>query len=172
MIRTRYAPSPTGYMQIGNLRTALYEFLIARSNRGTFILRIEDTDQKRYVDGAMEAIYNTLALAGIAYDEGPDVGGDCGPYMQSERKGVYRHWAEKLAETGHGYYCFCTEERLEELHRDNPYAKYDRHCLSLTPEEVRARLDSGAAHVIRQRIPEGESVYVDRVYGEITMQNA
>ena len=139
-IRTRFAPSPTGYMHIGNLRTALYEFLIAKSQGGKFILRIEDTDQERYVEGATEIIYNTLKMTGLKHDEGPDIGGDYGPYIQSERMGMYLQYALQLVEKGEAYYCFCTKERLESLKVSNKegdaFAKYDRHCLSLSKEEI------------------------------------
>ena len=171
-VRTRFAPSPTGYMHVGNLRTALYTWLIARHNQGTFILRIEDTDQNRQVEGATEVIYRTLAECGLTHDEGPDTGGPVGPYIQSERRDLYRKYAELLIERGHAYRCFCTEERLEALHRDDPNAKYDRHCLSLTPEEIQKKLDAGEPYVIRQRIPEGTTTFHDAVYGDITVDNS
>ena len=132
MIRTRFAPSPTGYMHIGNLRTALYEFLIAKSQGGSFILRIEDTDQERFVEGATDVIYKTLEMANMPHDEGPDVGGDYGPYIQSERKNDYIKYALELVEKGEAYYCFCTKERLDSLKTETGHeaiAKYDRHCL-------------------------------------------
>ncbi|MFA7572772.1 MAG: glutamate--tRNA ligase family protein, partial [Lutispora sp.] len=138
-VRTRYAPSPTGYMHVGNLRTALYAYLIAKHNGGDFILRIEDTDQERYVEGAIEVIYNALKTSGLIHDEGPDVGGPVGPYVQSERKPLYREYAEKLVERGEAYYCFCTEERLEALRSQSEAMKtphrYDKHCLGLSKEE-------------------------------------
>ena len=145
-IRTRFAPSPTGYMHIGNLRTALYEYLIAKSQGGKFILRIEDTDQGRLVEGSVDVIYNTMRMTGLKHDEGPDVGGDYGPYVQSERMGMYMDYAKELVEKGEAYYCFCTKERLESLKTENgegaSFAKYDRHCLSLTKEEIKAKIDA------------------------------
>ena len=135
-VRTRFAPSPTGHMHVGNLRTALYTYFIARHSGGTFILRIEDTDQKRKVEDAVAVIKRTLAGCGLHYDEGPDVGGPVGPYVQTERRELYQKYAELLVEKGAAYRCFCTEERLAELHKDDPNAKYDRHCLQLTPEEI------------------------------------
>ena len=141
-VRTRFAPSPTGYMHIGNLRTALYEYLIAKSQGGKFILRIEDTDQERQVEGAVDVIYNTMRMTGLKHDEGPDIGGDYGPYVQSERMGMYMDYAKELVEKGEAYYCFCTKERLESLKESNAegaaFAKYDRHCLGLSQEEVKA----------------------------------
>lgn len=175
-IRTRFAPSPTGYMHIGNLRTALYEYLIAKSQGGKFILRIEDTDQERYVEGATDIIYNTLKMTGLHHDEGPDVGGDYGPYVQSERMGMYMDFAKELVEKGEAYYCFCTKERLESLKENNAegsaFAKYDRHCYNLPKEEVQAKLDAGEPFVIRQKMPEeGTTAFQDMVYGEITVEN-
>ena len=126
-VRTRYAPSPTGFMHVGNLRTALYEYLVAKSQNGKFILRIEDTDRERLVDGAVDVIYNTLKLAGLQHDEGPDLGGDFGPYVQSERKDMYLHYAEKLIKEGKAYRCFCTKERLEKLQEYSVGGGYDRH---------------------------------------------
>ncbi len=176
-IRTRFAPSPTGYMHIGNLRTALYEYLIAKSQGGKFILRIEDTDQERLVEGATDVIYNTLRMTGLHHDEGPDIGGDYGPYIQSERMGMYMDYAKELVEKGQAYYCFCTKERLESLKESNAegaaFAKYDRHCLHLSPEEVQAKLDAGVPYVIRQKMPDsGTTTFTDVVYGEITVDNA
>ena len=171
MFRTRFAPSPTGYMHIGNLRTALYAYLIAKKAHGAFILRIEDTDQKRNVPEAVQAIYNGLALAGISYDEGPDKDGGHGPYVQSQRKPLYGQYARQLIEQGDAYYCFCQkedkpepgDERLED-HRDP--------CRDLSPEEVKARFKQGLQPVVRQRIPlEGESSFFDHVYGEITIDH-
>lgn len=175
-IRTRFAPSPTGYMHIGNLRTALYEYLIAKSQGGKFILRIEDTDQGRLVEGATDIIYNTLKMTGLHHDEGPDVGGAFGPYIQSERMGMYMDYAKELVEKGEAYYCFCTKERLEALKENNgegaAFAKYDRHCFHLTKEEVRGKLDAGEPFVIRQKMPEeGTTTFHDMVYGEITVEN-
>ncbi len=171
-VRTRFAPSPTGYMHVGNLRTALYTYLLARHEGGRFILRIEDTDQGRLVADAMDVIYATMRRCGLDWDEGPDVGGPVGPYIQTERRALYKNYAELLVEKGLAYRCFCTEERLAELHRDDPNAKYDRRCLSLTPEEIQAKLDAGEPYVIRQRIPEGCTTFHDAVYGDITVDNA
>ena len=143
-VRTRFAPSPTGFMHIGNLRTALYEFLVAKSQQGTFILRIEDTDQQRYVEGAVDTIYNTLKVAGISHDEGPDIGGEYGPYVQSERLKMYLPYAEKLIAEGKAYRCFCTKERLDSLKdEETPGGGYDRHCRDLPQEEI----EIGRAHV-------------------------
>ena len=151
-VRTRFAPSPTGYLHIGGLRTALYAYLYAKKNGGKFVLRIEDTDRERYVPGAVEIIYATLKDAGLVYDEGPDVGGDYGPYIQSERKNTYLEYAKQLVENGHAYYCFCDKERLEKLHEQGA-TKYDKHCASLSKEEVEMRLKRGDSYVIRQNIP-------------------
>lgn len=175
-VRTRFAPSPTGYMHIGNLRTALYEYLIAKSQGGKFILRIEDTDQERQVEGAVDVIYNTLRMTGLKHDEGPDIGGDYGPYVQSERMGMYMDYAKELVEKGEAYYCFCTKERLESLKESNAegaaFAKYDRHCLGLSKEEVQAKLDAGEPFVIRQKMPDsGTTTFSDVVYGDITVEN-
>ena len=176
-IRTRFAPSPTGYMHIGNLRTALYEYLIAKSQKGKFILRIEDTDQERFVEGAIDIIYNTLKLTGLHYDEGPDIGGEYGPYIQSQRMGIYMDYAKELVEKGQAYYCFCTKERLEALKTSNKegdaFSKYDRHCRHLSPEQVQKNLDAGMPFVIRQKMPtEGTTTFHDVVYGDITVENA
>ena len=171
-VRTRFAPSPTGYMHVGNLRTALYTWLIARHAGGKFLLRIEDTDQGRLVEGAVEVIYATMRRCGLDWDEGPDVGGPVGPYIQTQRRDLYGKYAQLLIDKGYAYRCFCTGERLEQLHRDDPNAKYDRRCLSLTPEEIRARLDAGQPYVIRQRIPEGTTTFRDAVYGDIAVDNA
>lgn len=170
---TRFAPSPTGYMHIGNLRTALYSYLIAKHEDGTFILRIEDTDRERLVEGAVELIKETLAVTGLDYDEGPDKGGDHGPYVQSERKPIYMEYAKKLVDMGAAYYCFCTKERLEALHEEDAVGGYDRHCRDLSPEEVEANLAAGLPFVIRQKMPlEGRTVYTDAVFGEIGCDNA
>lgn len=163
-------------MHIGNLRTALYEYLIAKSQGGKFILRIEDTDQGRLVVGATDIIYNTLKMTGLHHDEGPDVGGEFGPYIQSERMGMYMDYAKELVEKGEAYYCFCTKERLEALKENNgegaAFAKYDRHCFHLTKEEVQGKLDAGEPFVIRQKMPEeGTTTFQDMVYGEITVEN-
>ncbi len=171
-VRTRFAPSPTGFMHVGNLRTALYEYLIAKSQGGEFILRIEDTDQERLVEGAENVIYRTLEQAGLKHDEGPDVGGGYGPYVQSQRKGLYKPYAEQLVKEGKAYYCFCTKERLESLHDENGLGGYDRHCRNLPQEEVRRLLDAGTPYVIRQKVPlTGSTTYQDVVYGEITIDN-
>ncbi len=170
---TRFAPSPTGYMHIGNLRTALYAYLIARANHGKFILRIEDTDQERYVEGAVDVIYRSLEAAGISHDEGPDVGGPNGPYIQSERREIYQKYARELVEKGSAYYCFCTKERLERLHEEGePGAGYDRHCRELPKEEVEKNLAAGMPYVIRQKMPlTGVTSYDDAVFGHIEMPN-
>lgn len=172
-VRTRFAPSPTGFMHIGNLRTALYSFLFARHAGGEFILRIEDTDEKRYVEGAVELIYRTLKASGITPDEGPGIGGEHGPYIQSERKSIYLEYAEKLVELGGAYYCFCDKARIESLTDENGNHKYDKHCLSLPKEEVERRLKAGEPHVIRQNIPtSGMTEYEDMVYGTISVDSA
>lgn len=176
-VRTRFAPSPTGYMHIGNLRTALYAYLIAKSKGGKFILRIEDTDQERYVDGAVDVIYKTMKDTGLIHDEGPDIGGDYGPYIQSERRSIYKEYAEKLVETGHAYYCFCTKERLEELRRRQTVmkvpTKYDGHCSKLSKEEIEANIKAGIPYVIRQKVPQyGKTTFHDEVFGDITVENA
>ncbi|HEX2946397.1 MAG TPA: glutamate--tRNA ligase [Clostridia bacterium] len=176
-IRTRFAPSPTGYMHIGNLRTALYEYLIAKRNNGKFILRIEDTDQERFVEGATDVIYKTLELAGLRHDEGPDIGGPCGPYIQSERKGSYMEYAKKLVDTGAAYYCFCSKERLaavkEEIEKNGGTYRYDRHCLGLSKEEIDRKLAAGEPFVIRQKMPDtGSTSFEDAVYGTITVDNS
>lgn len=172
-ITTRFAPSPTGFMHIGNLRTALYAWLLARASNGKFIVRIEDTDQVRLVDGAVEVILQTLSQTGLSYDEGPGVGGPNGPYVQSERKEIYRKYAEELVAKGQAYYCFCTAERLQQLHDESEgVGGYDRHCRNLSAEEVADRLAKGEPYVIRQKIPlEGVTSYVDEVFGEISMEN-
>ena len=173
MTVTRFAPSPTGYMHIGNLRTALYSYLVAKHDDGNFILRIEDTDRERLVEGATDVIKSTLKMTGLNWDEGPDVGGEHGPYVQSERKEIYMEYAKKLVEMGHAYYCFCTKERLEQLHEDDATSGYDRHCRNLSKEEVEANLAAGVPFVIRQKMPlEGTTSYVDSVFGEISMNNS
>lgn len=175
-IRTRFAPSPTGYMHVGNLRTALYAYLIAKHEDGDFILRIEDTDQERYVEGAVEVIYDTLKATGLFHDEGPDVGGPVGPYVQSERKPIYLEHAKNLVEKKEAYYCFCTKERLDLL-RENAEAlkkpfRYDKHCVHLSKEEVESNLASGMSYVIRQDNPsEGETKFEDVIYGTISVGN-
>ena len=178
-VRTRFAPSPTGKMHVGNLRTALYEFLIAKHAGGDFVLRIEDTDRERYVEGAVDIIYNTLEQTGLKHDEGPDKDGGYGPYIQSERQasGLYLEYAKKLVESGDAYYCFCDKERLESLKTTvsddgKEITVYDKHCLSLKPEEVQANLDAGKPYVIRINMPtEGTTTFVDDLYGEITVEN-
>lgn len=175
-VRTRFAPSPTGFMHVGNLRTALYEYLIAKSLGGTFVLRIEDTDQERLVEGAVDIIYNTLDKVGLKHDEGPDVGGEYGPYVQSERKNIYQPYAEQLVREGKAYYCFCSKDRLDALHEskeDGTFSGgYDRHCRDLPKEEVDKLLHTGTPYVIRQRMPiEGSTAFDDVVYGSITIEN-
>ncbi len=173
MTVTRFAPSPTGYMHIGNLRTALYSFLVAKHDGGKFILRIEDTDRERLVEGATDIIKSTLAMTGLNYDEGPDVGGEHGPYVQSERKDIYMEYAKKLVDMGCAYYCFCTKDRLDRLHDEDATGGYDRHCRNLSKEEVEANLKAGLPFVIRQKMPlEGVTSYTDSVFGEISMNNS
>lgn len=172
-ITTRFAPSPTGFMHIGNLRTALYSYLLSKSQGGKFILRIEDTDQVRLVEGASDVILDTLKMTGIDYDEGPGIGGEHGPYIQSERLPIYKEYAQKLVDSGHAYYCFCTAERLESLKDDKGIGGYDGHCRNLSAEEVAKNLAEGIPYVIRQKMPqEGTTSYVDEVYGEVTMDNS
>ena len=172
-VGTRFAPSPTGFMHVGNLRTALYAYLFARHNNGVFILRIEDTDQEREVEGAVELIYRTLEKANMQIDEGPLNGGDYGPYVQSERKEIYAIYAKKLVELGGAYYCFCDKERLASLADENGVRKYDKHCLHLTKEEVEQKLKSGVPYVIRQNIPENITTeYEDIVYGKIVVDSS
>ncbi len=172
-VRTRFAPSPTGYMHVGNLRTALYAYLITKKSNGDFILRIEDTDQERYVDGAVDIIYNTLRETGLNWDEGPDVGGEYGPYIQSERRPLYKEYAEKLCEKGGAYYCFCSKERLESLHAEGGVAaRYDGHCRDIPLDEARKRAAAGEPYVIRQKMPRnGETAFDDAVYGHISIDN-
>ena len=175
-VRTRFAPSPTGNMHVGNsLRTALYTYFIARHAKGTFILRIEDTDQKTKSGRMLVAVIKrTLAGCGLTYDEGPDVGGPVGPYVQTERRELYQKYAELLVQKGAAYRCFCSEERLQQLHQDGNNAKYDRHCLHLSPEEIQKKLDAGEPYVIRQTHPSKEPVatFHDVVYGDITVDNS
>ena len=178
MIRTRFAPSPTGYMHIGNLRTALYGYLVAKGDKeGKFLLRIEDTDQERQVDGAVDIIYNTLKAVGLTHDEGPDVGGNYGPYVQSERLGIYKEYAEKLVELGGAHYCFCTEEDIEEKRKlaeeQGLSFKYDDPCKHMKLDDAKERIKNGEKYVIRQTInPRGKSVFRDEVYGKIEIENA
>ena len=178
-IRTRYAPSPTGKMHVGNLRTALYEFLIAKHEGGDFMLRIEDTDQERFVEGAIDIINRTLEKTGLYHDEGPDKDGGYGPYVQSERvkTGIYMKYAKELIDKGEAYYCFCDKERLSTLKTEVVEGKeisfYDKHCLSLSREEIESNLASGKPFVIRQNIPnEGTTTFRDELYGDITVDNA
>ncbi|MBR4261887.1 MAG: glutamate--tRNA ligase [Bacilli bacterium] len=175
-VRTRFAPSPTGFMHIGNLRSALYEYLVAKSQNGKFILRIEDTDQKREVEGAVQVIYDTLKVCNMHIDEGPQEGGNFGPYTQSERVDLYKKYAQELVDKGEAYYCFCTEERLEKLREEADIRKvafmYDGHCLKLSKEEIEEKLKNGEPYVIRQKMPkEGSTSYEDLVYGKITVEN-
>lgn len=172
-IRTRFAPSPTGYMHVGNLRTALYAYLIAKHEDGDFILRIEDTDQERFVEGAVDVIYNTLKMTGLNHDEGPDIGGAYSPYVQSERKKIYLDYAKQLVEKGEAYYCFCNSERLQTLKDSSGVLKYDKHCLNLSEEEVAENLDKNIPYVIRQNNPTtGTTVFNDVIYGEISVDNS
>ncbi len=177
-VRTRYAPSPTGRMHVGNLRTALYAYLIAKHEGGDFLLRIEDTDQERYVEGAVEIIYRTLEKTGLIHDEGPDKDGGVGPYVQSERQasGIYLEYAKMLVDKGEAYYCFCTQERLDSLKQTvegQEIMTYDKHCLHLSKEEVEANLASGMPYVIRQNNPtEGTTTIHDDIYGDITVDNS
>lgn len=176
-VRTRFAPSPTGYMHVGNLRTALYAYLLAKSLNGKFILRIEDTDQERLVPGAVDVIYKTLKATGLVWDEGPDIGGHFGPYVQSERMDIYAKYAKQLVESGHAYYCFCDKARLEEMRMLQKFSgelsKYDGFCRHLTPEQVEEKLKAGIPYVIRQKIPEsGQTTFEDEVFGSITVENS
>lgn len=177
-VRTRFAPSPTGRMHVGNLRTALYAYLVAKHEGGDFILRIEDTDQERYVEGAVDIIYRTLQKTGLIHDEGPDKDGGCGPYVQSERQaqGIYLKYAKELIDKGEAYYCFCDKERLEGLKKvvaGKEIHVYDKHCLHLSREEVEEKLAAGVPYVIRQNNPtEGTTTFEDEIYGDITVDNA
>lgn len=176
-VRTRFAPSPTGRMHVGNLRTALYAYLIAKHEDGDFLLRIEDTDQERFVEEALDIIYRTLEKTGLVHDEGPDKDGGVGPYVQSERQaqGIYLEYAKKLIEKGEAYYCFCDKERLESLKQEiagKEIVVYDKHCLHLSKEEVEEKLKAGIPYVIRQNVPrEGTTKFVDEIYGEIEVPN-
>lgn len=177
-IRTRFAPSPTGRMHVGNLRTALYAYLIAKHEGGDFLLRIEDTDQERFVDGALDIIYKTLEKTGLVHDEGPDKDGGAGPYVQSERQalGIYLKYAKELIDKGEAYYCFCTQERLDSLKQSvagKEISIYDKHCLNLSKEEVEENLAKGIPYVIRQNVPRvGQTKFVDVIYGEISVDNS
>lgn len=175
-VRVRFAPSPTGYLHVGGLRTALYNFLFARHYQGAMVLRIEDTDQTRYVEGATEDLIKTLRWAGIEYDEGPDVGGEYGPYVQSQRLAIYREKALQLVESEYAYYCFCTPEDLEQMRQEQLAkgltARYDGRCRKLTPDEVRQKLNRGIPHVIRLKMPdEGETIFEDIIRGIVSFQN-
>lgn len=172
-VRTRFAPSPTGYMHIGNLRTALYAYLFAKHCNGKFILRIEDTDQKRFVEGATQIIYQTLKQTNLIHDEGPDIGGNYGPYVQSERKAIYKEYALKLVENGSAYYCFCGQEEEHNLADGETSFGYNRHCRNLTEQQVQKNLAEGKQYVIRQKIPlTGTTTFHDEVYGDITVENS
>ncbi|KIR02115.1 Glutamyl-tRNA synthetase [Lachnospiraceae bacterium TWA4] len=177
-VRTRFAPSPTGRMHVGNLRTALYAYLIAKHEGGDFLLRIEDTDQERYVEGAVDIIYRTMEKTGLIHDEGPDKDGGCGPYVQSERQaaGIYLDYAKQLIEKGEAYYCFCTKERLDSLRQEvagKEISVYDKHCLHLSKEEIQKNLDAGIPYVIRQNNPtEGKTVFHDEIYGDVEVDNS
>lgn len=176
-VRTRFAPSPTGYMHIGNLRSGLYAYLFARRHGGKFLLRIEDTDQERFVEGATELIYRTLKDVGMNWDEGPDIGGDYGPYVQSERKSIYLPYAEQLIKSGYAYRCFCTKEELDERRaaaqaRGETF-KYDKHCLNMSEEEQNRRMAAGEPYVIRQNVPiDGTTSFTDLIFGTITVNNS
>ena len=176
-VKTRFAPSPTGRMHVGNLRTALYAYLIAKHEGGKFMLRIEDTDQERFMEGALDIIYRTLAKTGLVHDEGPDKDGGVGPYVQSERQaqGLYMKYAKKLIEQGDAYYCFCNKERLESLKTEvagKEITVYDKHCLHLSKEEIEANLAAGKPYVIRINMPtEGTTTFHDELYGDITVEN-
>ncbi|HZJ69155.1 MAG TPA: glutamate--tRNA ligase family protein, partial [Candidatus Eisenbacteria bacterium] len=179
-IRTRFAPSPTGFMHVGNLRSALYEYLVAKSKGGEFILRIEDTDQDRLVEGAVEHIFQTLKEVNLEYDEGPDIGGPHSPYVQSERIEHYLPYAEQLVKEGKAYYCFCSKDRLESLQQEADqddssniidHFGYDRHCRDLSKEDIQAKLDAGQPYVIRQKMPlTGTTIYNDEVFGQISVE--
>ncbi len=177
-VKTRFAPSPTGRMHVGNLRTALYAYLTAKHENGTFMLRIEDTDQERFMEEALPIIYHTLRETGLEHDEGPDKDGGCGPYIQSERQklGIYKKYAEQLVEQGDAYYCFCSKERLESLHQEvngKEISMYDKHCLGLSKEEIDAHLSAGDPYVIRFNMPtEGTTFFEDEIFGGITVDNA
>ena len=177
-VRTRFAPSPTGCMHVGNLRTALYAYLIAKHEGGDFLLRIEDTDQERLVEGAVDIIYRTLKATGLKHDEGPDKDGGVGPYVQSDRvkSGIYMEYAKKLIEKGEAYYCFCDKERLESLKQEvagKEIMIYDKHCLHLSKEEVEEKLKAGVPYVIRQNNPQtGTTTFHDEIYGDITVDNS
>ena len=176
-VRTRFAPSPTGYMHVGNLRTALYAYLMAKSQGGRFLLRIEDTDQGRLVDGAVDVIYNTLRETGLLWDEGPDIGGPVAPYVQSERMKMHKEYALQLVEKGEAYFCFCTKERLDEMHEKQreagEFTHYDGHCRNLSKEEIEEKLAAGTPYVIRQKMPTtGTTTFHDETFGDISVENS
>ncbi|MCX6813780.1 MAG: glutamate--tRNA ligase, partial [Candidatus Azambacteria bacterium] len=166
-IRTRFAPSPTGFLHIGGLRTALYSYLFAKQHGGKFILRLEDTDQKRYIEDAAKAIYSGLKWAGVKYDEGPDIGGPYGPYAQSERTDIYKKYIQELIAKGHAYHCFCSDESLEQMRQEQIAKKlalkYDRRCLKLTENEIKKKLTSSEPHVIRMKIPDNKNIEIDDI---------
>lgn len=181
-VKTRFSPSPTGYLHIGSLRTALYNYLFARKHHGVFLLRIEDTDQERVVEGALESLIRTLDRMGLSYEEGPILEngklgekGENGPYIQSQRLALYQQHARELVERGQAYYCFCSKERLQELRMRQQQVKlptkYDRRCLTIDPVRAKERVDEGESHVIRLRIPEGETTFIDEIRGSITIHN-
>lgn len=175
-VRTRFAPSPTGYMHVGNLRTALYAYLTAKAEGGKFLLRIEDTDQERFVEGAIDIIYKTLRETGLIWDEGPDIGGPVGPYVQSERMGMFKEYALQLVEKGAAYYCFCDKDRLEEVRvlqkASGQAPHYDGHCRELSKEEIAEKLASGIPYVIRQKMPkDGTTTFHDEIFGDISVEN-
>ncbi len=175
IVRTRFAPSPTGYLHVGGLRTALYNYLFAKQQKGQFILRLEDTDRERLVEGAGERIMQILKQFDLQYDEGPDIGGDFGPYIQSQRLDLYHKYADELIKTGNAYYCFCSPERLKELREKQIKAKqppkYDRHCCNLSKEEIQLKIEKGESYVVRLKIPEGETSFADLIRGTITVKN-
>ncbi len=169
--RVRFAPSPTGYLHVGGLRTALYNYLFAKKNNGTFVLRIEDTDRNRFVEGAVENLISALKWAGLEFDEGPEIGGDFGPYMQSKRLDIYKKYADELIEKGRAYYCFCTPERLQTLRAEQerqklPQAKYDKHCLNLSKDEVDKNLAAGIPKVVRLNVIPNQTIKFDDIVRE------
>ncbi|KAN0026590.1 hypothetical protein ACTFIV_007579 [Dictyostelium citrinum] len=174
-VRVRYAPSPTGYLHLGGLRTALFNYLFAKKNNGTFILRIEDTDRTRFVEGSAKNLAGCLEWAGIPYDEGPSRPGECGPYVQSERLPIYKEYAQRLIKSGHAYHCFCSSERLSmsriNLKNQHAMSLYDRHCLKLSEEEIQRKLESGESHTIRLKIPQGITKFTDHVKGTVQFNN-
>ncbi len=176
-MRVRFAPSPTGYLHIGGLRTALYNYLLARHNGGTFVLRIEDTDRNRYVEGAVENLIETLKWSGLDYDEGPDKGGDYGPYMQSQRLNIYKEHTDRLISEKKAYYCFCTQERLvevrEKFQKEGLQPMYDKHCLNLSESEVNQKLAEGMPHVVRLNVEHGKEIFLkDEIRGDVTFNSS